>query len=227
MRWRHVVSPNCRWTSSASSSDFVAVLPPAPQVTFTKKGRRARDMRSRRAWRLVKPYFRRISRFGANLCARVPAWTYCRGLWWEEFQGEVGAILWQGSELIRDLLHSWVVWNGDRSLNGRTCFVAKQKLCIVTVFDSGAEKSLRGTENIWCGYKYIILQYYHRTPYCSSAMLGFVVLMRRLWNQKGSCIYNPSYIKPETPCLRNFASLQMLIIINPDRKAYINPFQHI
>lgn len=41
--------------SSASSRDFDAVLPPAPHVTVTNRGRRARDMRSRRARRLDWP----------------------------------------------------------------------------------------------------------------------------------------------------------------------------
>jgi hypothetical protein len=35
---------------------LVAVEPPAPQVTVTKSGRRACDMRSSRVVRLAKPY---------------------------------------------------------------------------------------------------------------------------------------------------------------------------
>jgi hypothetical protein len=56
VRCKHVVRPNWRWHISASSSDLVAVDPPAPQVTVTKSGRRACDMRSNRVWRFANPY---------------------------------------------------------------------------------------------------------------------------------------------------------------------------
>jgi hypothetical protein len=55
VKGKHVVSPKSRWHSSASSIDLDAVEPPAPHVTVTKRGRSARDMRSRRARRFVDP----------------------------------------------------------------------------------------------------------------------------------------------------------------------------
>jgi hypothetical protein len=49
------VRPKSRWQSSASSSDFVAVDPPAPHVTVMNSGRSALDIRSRRARRFEEP----------------------------------------------------------------------------------------------------------------------------------------------------------------------------
>lgn len=78
------------------------MLPPAPHVTVTNKGRRARDIRSSRTCKFEKPC-KFVSHDNAK-CKHVGAMNHF-SLGGEEFEGEVIAILGHRCNFVRDLLH--------------------------------------------------------------------------------------------------------------------------
>lgn len=94
--------PSCRWQNSASWSDPDDVLPPAPQVTVTNRGRSARDIRSNRICRLEKPWT------CISHCDQVGMQSGGNnhlGLWREELKRKVVAIFGNCCDFVRDLLH--------------------------------------------------------------------------------------------------------------------------